>query len=194
MRLASRLFSGQSATESVTTSIFFDATPETVWQRLLSYEEVPARPPLILRTLLPLPLRTEGDKTCLGAAVQCLYGGGDLVKQITTVEPPHLLAFEVTHQRLGIESCVTAIGGSYQVRPCGARTEIVLTTNYRAYLQPRYIWRPLEQFLAHSFHRHILEGMRDSLPRFPSSTSPSKAERSMSGGISPQEATCKTSE
>jgi hypothetical protein len=97
----------------VTTSTFFDATPEMVWQRMLSYEEVPTRPPLILRTLLPVPLRTKGAKTCQGAAVQCLYIGGNLVKQIPAVEPPHLLAFEIIHQRLGIESCVTAIGGSY---------------------------------------------------------------------------------
>jgi hypothetical protein len=186
MRLTSRLFSGQQATESVTTSVFFYASPETVWRGMLSYEEVPAPPPLMLRTLLPVPLRTVGDKMCLGAAVQCLYGGGDLVKQITAVEPPHLLAFEVTHQRLGIESCVTAIGGSYQIRACGIRTEIVLTTNYHAYLQPRYIWRPMEQLLAHAFHRHILEGMRDSLPHLLSSTTPSE-------GTSPQEPTCTTS-
>ena len=172
MRLASVLFSGQPATESVATSIFFHANPKTVWQRMLSYEEVPVRPPIILRTLLPLPLRTEGDKMCLGAAVQCLYGGGDLVKQITTAEPPHLLAFEVTHQRLGIESCVMAIGGSYQIRPYGAQTEIVLTTNYQACRNRATFSALVEQSLAHSFHRHILEGMRDSLPRLLSSTRP----------------------
>jgi hypothetical protein len=194
MRLASRLFSGQQATESVMTSVFFHANPETVWQRMLSYEEVPTRPPLILRALLPLPLRTVGDKTSLGAAVQCHYGGGDLVKQITTVEPPHLLAFEVTQQRLGIESCITAIGGSYRIQPCGARTEIVLTTNYHAYLQPRWIWRPLEQSLAHLFHRHILEGMRDILPRLRSSTHLSKAANTALESAPEQEPTCTISE
>lgn len=40
------------------------------------------RPPLVLRTLLPFPLRTEGDKTREGEAVQCLYREGNLVKQL----------------------------------------------------------------------------------------------------------------
>jgi len=168
MGLTSRIFSGQPAAESVSTSIFFHAKPEAIWQRILSYEEVPARPSFILRTLLPVPLRTEGDKMCVGAAVRCFYGEGDLIKQIAAVEPPHLLAFEVKEQRLGIEGCVLALAGSYRIKPCGARTEIVLTTKYRAFLRPRFFWRPLEQFLAHAVHRHILGGMRDSGPRLSS--------------------------
>jgi hypothetical protein len=170
MRLVAWLFSGRPATESVATSLFFQASSETVWQRMLSYEEVSRRPPFILRALLPLPLRTEGDKTSPGADIRCLYGGGDLTKRITVVDPPHLLEFEVIKQRLGIESCITALGGSYRIRSSGGQAEIVLTTNYRGFLQPRYVWRSLERLLAHRFHRHILEGMRDLLPRLESST------------------------
>jgi hypothetical protein len=133
LRVLGRLCSKQPASESVSSSVFFPSTPGAVWERMLSYEEVQARPPLILRALLPIPLRTEGDKTSVGASVQCLYGGGDLVKQITVVEPPHLLEFEVLHQRLGIEDCVTATGGSYRIRACGAQTEVELVTNYKAY-------------------------------------------------------------
>jgi hypothetical protein len=61
MRMVGWLRSEEPAPESVSTSAFFEASPEEVWQRMLSYEEVTARPPLILRALLPLPLRTEGD-------------------------------------------------------------------------------------------------------------------------------------
>ena len=191
MHLASWLCSKRPAAESVSTSVFFEASPEEVWRRLLSYEEVPSRPPFILRALLPLPLRTEGDKTCVGAAVQCLYGGGDLVKQITVVEPPCLLEFKVLLQRLGIENCITAIGGSYRLRSCRKQTEIELVTNYVGYLRPRAFWRPVERFLGHIFHRHILAGMRDWLPPLPSDL-PAIAESSMSKGVSSQEPTCTT--
>jgi hypothetical protein len=168
MQLVGWLFSGRPATESVATSLLFEASCETVWQSMLSYEEVSRRPPLILRVLLPMPLRTEGDKTSPGADVRCLYGGGDLVKRITVVDAPHLLEFDVVQQRLGIESCITAIGGSYRIRSSGGQAEIVLTTNYTGFLQPRYLFRSVERFLAHRFHRHILEGMRDLLPGSPS--------------------------
>jgi hypothetical protein len=186
MRLLGWLFSGRPATESVATSLFFQASPEIVWQRMLSYEEVSRRPPLILRALLPLPLRTEGDKTCPGADVRCLYGGGDLVKRITVVDAPHLLEFDVVQQRLGIESCITAIGGSYRIRSSGGQAEIVLTTNYSGFLQPRYLFRSVERFLAHRFHRHILEGMRDLLPRLTSSRRSAAEECSPSKDSSPQ--------
>src|SRR5208337_4703530 len=73
LSLVGRLFSRNLATEAVATSVHFHASPETVWQRMLSYEEVPVRPPFLLRVLLPHPVRTEGDKTCVGANVQCRY-------------------------------------------------------------------------------------------------------------------------
>ena len=177
LSLVGRLFPRNLATEVVATSVRFHASPETVWQRMLTYEDVPAPPPLLLRVLLPYPVRTEGDKTCVGASIQCTYKGGDMVKRITVVERPHLVQFEVTQQRLGIEGCITTLGGSYEIRSCGDQTEVVLTTNYRGYLRPRYFWRPLERFLAHQLHRHILDGMRASLPRPGLSTTSAIAQR-----------------
>ena len=172
-----RLFSRDVAADVVTTSVRFHASPETLWQRILTYEDVPASPPLLLRILLPHPVRTEGDKSCVGASIQCTYKGGDMVKRITVVEPPHLMQFEVTQQRLGIEGCIMTHGGSYEIRSCGDQTEIVLTTNYRGYLRPRHFWRPLERFLAHQLHRHILDGIRASLPRPGLSTTSTIAQR-----------------
>jgi hypothetical protein len=165
MRVAGRLFSGRAAAETVSTSARCNASPETVWRGMLMYEEVDVRPPFLLRALLPIPIGTKGDKSRVGAAIQCSYREGDLMKQITTVHPPNLLEFDVTRQRLGFEGCVTALGGSYQITPRGRQTEVMLTTNYYAYLRPRVLWRPLERFIAHLFHRHILGGMRDALPR-----------------------------
>jgi hypothetical protein len=192
MRSINRLCSGKPAIECVTTSAFFTSNPEAVWDRMLSFEEVRTPPPLILRALLPLPLRTEGDKTCVGASVHCVYGGGDLVKQITTVEPPHLLEFEVLHQRLGIEGCITSIGGCYRITACGTRTKVELVTNFQAFLRPRFFWRPIERSLAHIFHRHILAGMSDSLPLSPS-TLPHVALGTLSKVVPPQEPICTTS-
>jgi hypothetical protein len=163
-RLVGRLFSGNEAKEAVATKLYFDASPETVWQRMLLYEDVPARPPFLLRALFPFPVRTEGDKTRVGAMIQCTYHRGDLVKRITVVEPPHRLEFEVVHQRLGIEGCVITVGGSYDIRSRNGRTAVVLTTNYLGHLRPRQLWRPVERLLARQLHHHILDGMGAALP------------------------------
>ncbi len=156
----SPLFARKAVSETVATQICFNGRPEHVWNHLLFYEEVPGPPPLLLRALLPHPVRTEGVKNRVGSSVRCVYRGGDLVKRITKVEPAHLLQFEVIEQHLGIESCILTLGGSYEIDVCGPETEVTAITNYLAYLQPRRLWRPLEAFLARQLHRHILRAVR----------------------------------
>jgi len=162
-RLVRWVFAQKAVSEAIVTRVQFDASPDTVWNHLVFYEEVPGPAPLLLRMLLPHPVRTEGDKTRLGAVVRCAYRGGDLIKRITAVEPPHFLQFEVVGQRLGIEDCVLTQGGSYQILDRGDATEVVLVTNYQAYLRPRYLWRPLEARLVSQLHGHILRGLNTAL-------------------------------
>ena len=176
-RLVSWLFARKAVSEMVPTRVHFNASPEAVWNHIMFYEEVPGRPPFLLRALLPCPYGTEGDKTRVGATVRCVYKGGDLVKRIDTVEPLHLLQFEIMEQRLGIESCIVTRGGSYQIHTCGDATDVVLVTNYHAYLHPRCVWRPLEVLLVRQLHRHILRGVSASVfPRDPA-VCPAVAER-----------------
>jgi hypothetical protein len=157
--LISWLFAQKAVSEAVATVVHFNASPETLWNHIMFYEELPGQPPFLLRAFLPHPVRTNGDKTRVGTTVRCEYNGGDLVKRITTVEPPHSLQFKVIEQRLGIEDCVMAVSGSYEINQGGDGSEVVLTTNYRAYLRPRWAWRPLEKLLIGQLHRHILDAM-----------------------------------
>jgi hypothetical protein len=146
--------------------MYFDATAQTTWNALMFYEEVPGDAPLLLRTLLPRPVRTEGDKRTAEAMVGCIYhGGAELLKRITHVEEPHVLRFEVVEQRLGIEDCVLTRGGSYEIRACGSRSEVVLKTEYDTYLRPRGIWRFLEAAVVRRLHRHILRGVGGTCSR-----------------------------
>jgi hypothetical protein len=173
-----QLFAGDSVSETVATRVHFRAGPEVVWNRVVFYEEVPGAPPFLLRAFLPCPLGTEGDKTRVGAQVRCVYRESDLVKRITLVEPARLLQFEVVEQNLGIEGCVLTQGGSYQFFPCGDGTDVALVTEYRAFLHPRHLWRPVEALLVRSLHRHILGAVRAALlpasSLTPAALSPSK--------------------
>jgi hypothetical protein len=158
-----RLFPRNDTIESVRTVVQLDASPERVWQGMLFYEEVPGRPSLLLRAFLPAPIRTEGEKTRVGATIQCQYERGYLEKRITAAEPARFVRFDVVVQRLGVEDCIDMQGGSYEIGAARGGSEVVLTTHYRGRLRPRWLWRPFEHFLAHRLHRHILEGMRATL-------------------------------
>jgi len=162
-QLVNWVFAGNSVKESVATRMHFHASPEAVWRHLMFYEEVPGPPPFLLRKMLLHPVQTEGDKRRLGGAVRCTYRYGDMVKRVTAVEPPHLLRFEVVEQCLGIEGCVRAVSGSYQIFICGAAADVLLVTDYQAHLHPRSLWRPLEACLVRQLHGHILGGLSDAL-------------------------------
>lgn len=161
--LVSRLFAREAVSGSITTCMHFQAEPQTIWNSILFYEEVPRVPPLLLRTFLSCPLGTEGNKTRIGELVRCIYHAGHLIKSITAVTPGRLLQFEVVEQHLGFEDCVLTRGGSYSLSPCGHGTDVTLVTNYWAYLHPRGLWSLLEALLVHRLHRHILDGLRTAL-------------------------------
>jgi hypothetical protein len=154
------LFARNASVDTVSTRASIDAAPEEVWRRIMFYEEVPSPPPLLLRLLLPVPLRTSKTGLCIGAVVQCSYsGGGRLMKRITEVQPPTLVRFEVVEQQLGIERCFTTLAGSYEIARTDGGSEVALTTRYAGHLRPRWLWRTPERVLAHQLHRHILGGM-----------------------------------
>ncbi|HUO34760.1 MAG TPA: hypothetical protein VMU43_07195 [Candidatus Acidoferrum sp.] len=173
--------------ESASTRLYLRATPHDAWRRVVFYEEVPGRPPFFLRHLLPCPVRSEGAKVRLGASVQCTYERGSLVKQITIVEPPRRIEFDVLDQSLGIERTVRALGGSYEIQQNSGGSEIILTTNYLSYLRPRFFWRPIEKLVAGQLHRHVLSGMcatpEPSVQSELSSTNRAAAEGAAAGAM-----------
>ncbi|HEX5719268.1 MAG TPA: hypothetical protein VF179_24110 [Thermoanaerobaculia bacterium] len=148
--------------EEISTEASFHLPAGEVCNRILLYEEVPGRPGLFLRLLLPLPIRSEGNKSETGALVRCVYSGGHLVKRITDVQAGRLVEFEVLEQELGIEGFATLEGGSYRILERGASSEVILTTRYCGHLRPRWFWRTLERLFARGVHDRILQGMRSS--------------------------------
>ncbi len=154
------------AADSVATRMTFVASPEEVWSRLMFYEQIEARPPLHLRLLLPVPIRTEGRKSEVGDEARCLYEGGHLIKRVTQVEPGKRYAFVVAEQALDVRGGLKLSGGEYTLHPLGrGRTEVTLATRYSSPKRPRWLWRPIEAVVCHWFHRHILRAMRRTLPR-----------------------------
>jgi polyketide cyclase/dehydrase/lipid transport protein len=150
---------------SVLTPMTFAASPAQVWDRLMYYEQIEARPPLHLRMLLPVPIRTIGRKTQVGDEAKCLYEGGHLIKRITQIDAGRCYAFEVIEQAMEVGGGMKLSGGVYQLREIPGGTEVTLSTRYRSPRRPRWLWKPIEAAVCHSFHRHILRAMRREAER-----------------------------
>lgn len=148
----------------VVTSLRMKAKIKDAWNRLIFYEQLRERPPLLLRTLLPEPLRTMGSKSKVGDEALCLYRQGFLLKRVTRVDPESRYEFVVAEQNLRFGGGLTLEGGSYALEQRGyGWTEVTLTTRYRCPRRPRWLWGPLEALACHAFHRHILQSIRQGL-------------------------------
>ena len=146
---------------SIVTRLRFAVSSERAWEALLFYEQIDRRPPLHLRLLLPVPIRTEGRKSEVGDEARCLYEEGHLVKRVTHIERGRRYEFEVVEQALSVGGGMKLSGGSYVLRELReGRTEVTVGTRYASPRRPRWLWKPLEAFVCHMFHRHILRGMR----------------------------------
>ncbi|MEO8753676.1 MAG: hypothetical protein ABI624_13470 [Casimicrobiaceae bacterium] len=146
---------------SILTRMKFAASPERVWGEMMFYEQIEERPPLHLRLLLPLPIRSESTNSKVGDRVTCLYEGGHLVKRITQIDHASHYAFEVVEQNLAVGGGLTLAGGCYALRglPAGG-TEVAVTTRYVSPRRPGWLWRPVEAAVCHMFHRHLLAAIK----------------------------------
>ena len=154
-----------SLSEALPSSIFtraiFKAAPARVWDSLLFYEEIEGPPPLLLRLLLPSPIRTEGEKSSVGSEAVCLYDRGHLIKRTTRIEERSLYEFEVLEQKLRLGGSMRLHGGRYALRSeREGETQVVLETRYTSTRWPRWFWRPVERFVCHLFHRFLLRTMQ----------------------------------
>jgi hypothetical protein len=146
---------------AVVTRMNFAAPPKEVWEGLLFYEQIEEPPPLPLRMLLPLPIRTVGEKSAVGDEATCLYQGGHLLKRVTHIDPLRYYGFSVVEQDLVVGGGLTLTGGGYALRELPSRgTEVAVTTRYVSARRPGWLWRPIEAAVCHMFHRHLLGAMR----------------------------------
>ena len=146
---------------SVLTGMKSSASPGQVWDGLMFYEQIPRRPPLLLRLLLPGPMRAEGRRSVVGDETLCVYDRGHLLKRVTRIEPRRHYGFDVVEQDLSIGRGIRLTGGSYTLHelPDGS-TRIGLETLYISHVRPRWLWGRVEAAVCHAFHRHILGAMR----------------------------------
>ncbi len=160
-RMDSPAAASAPAPTTIVTRMNFAAAPAQVWDVLMFYEEIEVPPPLLLRLLLPLPVRTEGPKRAVGDVAMCLYEGGHLRKRVTHIEPGSYYGFEVVEQHLAVGDGLLLTGGCYALRELPSRgTAVAVTTRYVSRKRPGWLWKPIEAAVCHMFHRHLLRSMR----------------------------------
>ena len=147
--------------DAVVSAAALPASPARVWDALAFYEQLAGTPPWLLRTLLPVPVRTDRRAWEVGAETRCLYETGFIVKRLTRVEPPRCCEFDVVIQRLDLRGRIRLVAGRYELTECAeGTTRLELETRYVGSARPRWMCRPPEAAVCRLFHRHIFESVR----------------------------------
>lgn len=158
--LAELPFRRTAAIESVSTTRVLPMSVAEAWGRLAFYEDLPGDKPFLLRIAGPQPVRTIITRDEHGETRKCVYERGHITKRVTQKRPPTRLAFDVIDQQVGEERSVRIRNGRFEFESLSPeQTRVTLTTRYEPKLRPRICWRPLERWVTHSVHNHVLSGM-----------------------------------
>lgn len=170
----------ESSIFRVTTAIEIDAPPETVWNHVVAFPELPPPDEWIFWAGVAYPQRARIVGQGVGAVRYCEFSTGPFAEPITVWDEPRKLAFDVTHnpppmtewsffQEVHpphLEGFLVSKAGQFELEELpGGRTRLVGTTWYQHGLWPEFYWRWWSDWMIHAIHRRVLEHIRTQAER-----------------------------
>jgi hypothetical protein len=161
---------------TVTTSIEVNAPPARVWQYVVAFPDITAKPDWVLRTGLAYPIRTRIEGLGVGSARSCELSTGTVQERVTVWNEPRLLQFVVTAtppamREMGLYGPIypkhlngyyISREGQFELTPLpGGRTLVTGTSWYQHGLWPAEYWRWWSDTVIHHIHRRVLEHIRN---------------------------------
>jgi len=159
----------------VHSQVVVHAAPEQVWQRVLSFSELPEPTELIFRAGVAYPIRAHLDGAGPGAVRYCEFSTGPFVEPIVIWDEPRLLRFRVTENPAPMQewspfgNIVTKHLHGYLVSKQGqfrltalpgGQTLLEGTTWYQHGLWPAEYWRWWSDAIIHRIHLRVLNQIR----------------------------------
>jgi uncharacterized membrane protein YhaH (DUF805 family) len=160
---------------SVKTSIEIDAPPQTVWNHVISFSELPSPQEWIFKTGIAYPIRAEIQGRGVGAVRHCVFSTGSFVEPITVWDEPHLLRFGVLKNPAPMQEWTIyedihpphldgfflSQQGQFELKSISAdRTLLEGTTWYYHNLWPESYWRFWSDVIIHNIHLRVLKHIK----------------------------------
>ncbi len=166
-----------SPTIEVCSSVTINAPIETVWQRVIDFPEITARPTGMLAVGIAYPIRAHMEGRGVGAVRHCEFTTGSFVEPITAWEEPVRLAFDVASQpepmtELSpyrhlhpphLDHTFRSTRGEFRLAklPDGT-TRLEGSTWYQIDMGPRLYWKIWTDEILHRIHLRVLEHVKES--------------------------------
>ena len=142
---------------------------QRAWEKVCFYEHIARQPSWLLRTVLPVPVRTTGTYSRVNDVSRCLYSdGGYLAKKITDILGGQRIDFDVIEQSIRYANHIVLKGGTIRVQPHDDGTSSVLmVTRYEVYHAARWIPRFFINHVVKAMHRIVIRDMQSQLASAP---------------------------
>ena len=159
----------------VTTSVEIAASPQTVWQHVIAYTDMPEPTEWLFRTGVGYPRRVRLDGAGVGATRYCDFSTGSFVEPITVWEPGRRLEFDVVAspapmrewspygdvQPVHLHGYFNSTKGRFVLRTLSnGRTLLEGTSWYQHGLEPGAYWRWWSDAIVHRIHRRVLTHLK----------------------------------
>jgi len=160
---------------AVTSTIDVNAPPETVWQNVVSFSELPPVEDWLFKTGLAYPIRAKINGTGVGAIRHCEFSTGPFVEPITIWNEPNHLRFGVTSMPQPMQEWTfykhihpphldgyfKTTQGEFRLESIGnEQTRLHGTTWYENDLSPALYWKIWSDFLIHRIHLRVLKHVK----------------------------------
>lgn len=142
---------------------------QRAWEKVCFYEHIATQPSLLLRTALPVPLRTTGTYRRVGDISRCVYSdGGYLAKRITSVLDGKRIDFDIIEQTIRYAGKINLKGGTIRIGSHDDGTcSVHMLTRYELHWPALLIPRFLINFVVSAMHRIVIRDMQARLVRSP---------------------------
>jgi hypothetical protein len=153
----------------VCTSGRLSCPAQKAWDKVCFYEHIATQPSLLLRTVLPVPLRTTGAYRKVGDISRCMYSdGGYLAKQIRHIAAGQRIDFDIIEQSIRYANRILLKGGTIQIESHdGGASSVRMSTRYQLRGAARLIPRFLIDYVVSAMHKIVIRDMQVRLAPSP---------------------------
>jgi hypothetical protein len=135
------------------------------WDKVCFYEHIAIKPSWLLRTVLPVPLRTTGTYREVGNVSRCLYSdGGYLTKKIRQIVAGQRIDFDIIEQTIRYAGKIVLKGGTIRIQPRDDGTcRVEMSTRYELRSPLLFIARFFIDRVVATMHRIVIRDMQEKL-------------------------------
>lgn len=152
------------------------ASPEKVWNCVVSFPPITSEPDWFFRWGISTPLGARIKGEGVGAMRYCDFTTGSFVEPVTVWDPPKVLAFDVTDQpepmtELSpyrhvhpphLDGSFRSTHGEFRLIPLeGGGTRLEGRTWYKLDIYPHAYWTIWTDWLIHKIHGRVLEHIKE---------------------------------